>query len=288
MEEQSPTRPPWGNWVKTLAGLLAPTTVLTALLLYFGFAYTDALYERFGVDAATLGFSTQDYLLRSAGALYLPVGTALLAGLLGVLGYHGVTAAGRAGSPLLPYLRGAAIGLTVCGLLLFLLGLLGGFRVWPARALDTPLLLGGGLLLVLYGRLLRVKAQGQDYPVGRELPALALVAALISLSAFWAANAYAHQHGRADARYLADRLWLRPAITLDTAERLYFQHPDVTEERLPVAGPEQRFRFRYQGLRLLAQSGNRMFVIPDGWRADQGSVLIVPADPTVRVAFRPG
>ncbi|MFF8279994.1 hypothetical protein ACF05T_28505 [Streptomyces lateritius] len=59
---------PWSNWAITLATLLAPTTFIGALLLYFGFTYTDALYAHFGVDAATLGFSTQDYALRSAGA----------------------------------------------------------------------------------------------------------------------------------------------------------------------------------------------------------------------------
>ncbi|MDJ0340099.1 hypothetical protein QMK19_06120 [Streptomyces sp. H10-C2] len=262
--------------------------MLTSLLLYFGFAYTDALYEHFGIDAATLGFSTQDYMLRSAGALYMPLGTTLGVGLTGVLGYYCVSSLGRSRPRLTPYLSWGCLALTGCGIALFTLGMLGGFQVWPAGALDTPLLLGGGLLLVVYGQILHVKANGRDYPVAREVAALAIVAALISLSSFWAVNAYAQEHGRSDARYLADNLWLRPEIVVDTAERLYFQHADVKETSLPEGGPGQRFRFRYQGLRLLAQSNNRMFVIPEGWRADQGSVLIIPTDANVRVAFRPG
>ncbi|MEW2030679.1 hypothetical protein AB0901_09195 [Streptomyces roseifaciens] len=288
MEEQRTSRPPWGAWLKTIAGFVAPTTILTGLLLYFGFAYTDALYEYFGIDAATLGFSTQDYLLRSAGALYMPVGITLATGLLGALGYLCVTSLIRSRPALAPLLTRVSMALTAAGFLLFVLGMLGGFAVWRAGALDTPLLLGGGLVLVLYGRVLQIKCASRAYPYAREATALVLIAALIALSSFWAVNAYAQQHGRSDARYLARNLWLRPEIVVDTAERLYFRHTNVQEAALPDGGPKQRFKFRYHGLRLLAQSNSRMFVIPDGWSTRQGSVMILPADDSVRVAFRPG
>ncbi|MGK5545958.1 hypothetical protein ACSNOH_14660 [Streptomyces sp. URMC 127] len=288
MEEERTSRPAWGAWLKTIAGFVAPTTVLTGLLLFFGFAYTDALYEYFGIDAATLGFSTQDYLLRSAGALYMPVGITLAIGLLGALGYLCITSLAVSRPALAPLLTRAAMALMAAGFLLFALGMLGGFAVWRAGALDTPLLLGGGLVLVLYGRVLQIKCTGRPYPFARETTALVLIAALIALSSFWAVNAYAQQHGRSDARYLARRLWLRPEIVVDTAERLYFRHTNVQETVLPDGGPKQRFKFRYHGLRLLAQSNSRMFVIPEGWNTRQGSVMILPADSSVRVAFRPG
>ncbi|QGZ52628.1 hypothetical protein GPZ77_33930 [Streptomyces sp. QHH-9511] len=85
-----------------LATLLAPTTFIGALLLYFGFAYTDALYAHFGVDAATLGFSTQDYALRSAGALYVPAGAALTIALVAVLVYYAARALGARSGRLPP------------------------------------------------------------------------------------------------------------------------------------------------------------------------------------------
>lgn len=213
---------PWGDWVVTFATLAAPTTFIGALLLYFGFAYTDALYAYFGVDAATLGFSTQEYAMRSAGALYIPAGAALTVALACVLVYYAARTLGHRGTPLPPGSRSVPYVISACGLVMFVLGVLGGFAVWSAGAMDTPLLIGGGLALVVFGRALSFKLVSSAYPVARERLALALVAALVGLSCFWAVHAYAKMHGADDGRYLARHLWLRPAVTVDTAERLYF------------------------------------------------------------------
>ncbi|WP_046730699.1 hypothetical protein [Streptomyces humi] len=282
-----PRTPFSGNWVGTLATFIAPTTFVGALLLYFGFAYTDALYEYFGVDAATLGFSTQDYALRSAGALYVPAGAALTVALSGVVVYYAVRSAGSRAEPPARVVRLLPYGLSVCGGCLFLLGMLGGFAVWPAGAMDTPLLLGGGLGLFMYGRLLFFKLKGANYPVARERTALVLVAALVALSSFWATHAYAKQHGHDDAAYLARHLWLRPAVTIDSPDRLHFRDGQVHETAFP-GDAHQRFRYRYDGLRLLAESNRRMFVIPEDWEPVTGSVLVLPADSAVRVTFSPG
>ncbi|MFE9137740.1 hypothetical protein [Streptomyces sp. NPDC007355] len=279
-------RRPWGDWVVTFATLAAPTTFIGALLLYFGFAYTDALYAYFGVDAATLGFSTQEYAMRSAGALYIPAGVALTVALACVLVYYAARTLGHRGTPLPPGSRWVPYVISACGLVMFVLGVLGGFAVWSAGAMDTPLLIGGGLALVVFGRALSFKLTGADYPVARERLALALVAALVGLSCFWAVHAYAKRHGADDGRYLARHLWLRPAVTVDTAERLYFPPRQVRETALPVTGAEQRFRYRYEGLRLLAEVKGRMFLIPEDWAETGGGVLVVPADSSVRVAFR--
>ncbi|WP_158697366.1 hypothetical protein [Streptomyces hokutonensis] len=279
--------PVWGNWVSTLATFVAPTTFIGALLLYFGFAYTDAFYEYFGVDAATLGFSTQDYALRSAGALYVPAGAALTVALAGVVVYYVIRSVGSQPAPPFRGLRWFAYGLSTWGGCLFLLGALGGFAVWPAGAMGTPLLLGGGLVLVVYGRALSFKLEGANYPAARERLALALVAAMVALSSFWATHAYAKQHGYDDARDLAHHLWLRPGMTIDTPDRLHFPDQQVHETAFP-ADTHQRFRFRYQGLRLLAESNGRMFIIPENWEPITGRILVLPTDSTVRVTFSPG
>ncbi|MEV8530266.1 hypothetical protein AB0451_40470 [Streptomyces sp. NPDC052000] len=286
MAEQTPDRPAWGAWLKTIAGFVAPTTLLTGLLLFFGSGYTDAFYEYFGIDAATLSFSTQDFLLRSARPLYMPVGVTLAIGLIGAVGYISISAMGNSRPALPRYLRGVSLALIVCGIALFIVGLLAGLNVWSAEALAIPLLLGGGLVLVVYGRTLRFKSTGHRYP--GEVPALAIVAAMISLCSFWAVQVYAQESGRYDAEYLTRHLWLRPEIVVDMAERLYLAPGHAQETALPEGGAAQHFKFRYTGLRLLAQSGNRMFVIPKGWTPARGTVMILPADTSVRVAFRPG
>ena len=57
---------------------------------------------------------------------------------------------------------------------------------------------------------------------------------------------------------------------LDTPERLYLRDGDHQGDR-PRAGqgaePEegQTFRYRYYGLRLLVQAGDRMFLVPERW-----------------------
>lgn len=286
MEEQDSAHPQWGAWLKTIAGFVAPTTLLTGLLLFFGFAYTDSFYEYFAIDPATLGFSTQDYLLRSARPLYMPLGATLAVGLVGALGYSWISTVDTSRTGALRNLGRGSLVLIVCGTMLFVLGMLGGFQVWPAGPLDTPLLLGGGLVLVVYGRVLHLKSTGHPFP--GEMKALFIIAALISLCCFWAVQAYAQSSGQHDARNLARHLWLRPAVVVDTPERLYFGSAPVRETALPPAGSAQKYKYRYRDLRLLAQSENRMFLIPDGWTPTRGAVMLVPADGTVRIAFRPG
>ena len=208
--------------------------------------------------------------------------------LVGVLAAYLVSAASRTGPATARRVRRGCLALMLLALPVFVLGVLAGCRVLDAGPMGTPLLLGGALLLFVYARVLSVKSTGARYPFARERAAVAVLAALIALCSFWAVGAYAHHKGRTDARMLAGNLTLRPAVVVDTTERLYLQWPGVDERALPGADTGQRFRYRYRGLRLLAQSANRMFLIPDRWTWNDGNVLILPMDANTRVAFHPG
>ena len=61
--------------VRVVGAIVAPITVLTALMFYFGWVYTNALFQHFGIEAPVLEFSNQDYILRNAQALYIPIDT---------------------------------------------------------------------------------------------------------------------------------------------------------------------------------------------------------------------
>ncbi|CPX41458.1 Uncharacterised protein [Mycobacteroides abscessus] len=50
-----------------------PLTMITALLLYFGWARSDAQSQWMGIEVSLFRFSTQDYVLRSISTLYLPI-----------------------------------------------------------------------------------------------------------------------------------------------------------------------------------------------------------------------
>ena len=55
-----------------VGSIIAPATLASSLMLYFGWVRTNALFGYFGVDPALLGFSLQDYGLRAAGVAFKP------------------------------------------------------------------------------------------------------------------------------------------------------------------------------------------------------------------------
>ena len=58
------------EWVTTVAGA---TTLVGALLYYFGWARASTTFSYFGIEAEVLGLSFQDYLLRSVRSTYQPL-----------------------------------------------------------------------------------------------------------------------------------------------------------------------------------------------------------------------
>ena len=75
---------PDGNlqrWVSLATTVIAPATVLGALLFYFGYVSSRAQFAYFGVDVDTIGLTTQDYVMRSPQPLLVPL---LVLTLLGV------------------------------------------------------------------------------------------------------------------------------------------------------------------------------------------------------------
>src|SRR5215471_16050550 len=69
---------------KILGGVVAPTTLLTALLYYFGWSHAYWFCNYFGVNSTVLGFTTTDYLMRSVDALFVPMTVAASGALLAV------------------------------------------------------------------------------------------------------------------------------------------------------------------------------------------------------------
>ena len=64
---------------------MAPTSAVTALLYYFGWARTSVQAQQMGLDDSLLGYSTQDYLLRSLTSMTIPLVVALVATVVGLL-----------------------------------------------------------------------------------------------------------------------------------------------------------------------------------------------------------
>ena len=73
MTDDRPTGTQLEQWVSIGATIIAPVTVLGALLFYFGYVSSAAEYAYFGINVDTIGLSTQDYIMRSPQTLLVPL-----------------------------------------------------------------------------------------------------------------------------------------------------------------------------------------------------------------------
>lgn len=58
---------------RVVRNIAAPTTLLTALLFFFGWSHAFHFFDYLGVNSTTLGMTTQDYLMRSQDFLFIPL-----------------------------------------------------------------------------------------------------------------------------------------------------------------------------------------------------------------------
>jgi hypothetical protein len=306
-----------GAW----ATVIAPATVLSTLLFYFGYVSSRSQYGYFGVDVDTIGLDTQDYVMRSPQPLLVPllVLTLLGAGLLALHaavrrrieavpgtagdgappadGEGDAAAAGGSARPAASIERAVRLGM-IAGLALLGTGvvLLVGYAAlgdWPFYDLVTPLLLAAGAGLVAYAprvnELLRARRRtpidrSTDATLLLRRTARVLIYLLIAASAFWATATVAQWSGRGLAQDQALHLDRLPRVILDTKERLYLRTSVVEESILPPS-EGQTFHYRYRHLRLLIVGQDRMFLVPERWSASN-STLVFPLDGSVRVQFQ--
>src|SRR3989442_15313377 len=110
--------PPAGQlerWIRSGATIVAPATLLSALLFYFGYVSARAQYEYFGVDVDTIGLGTQDYIMRSPQPLLMPLLTLTLLG-FGTIALHTSTRRRIAAAADVGRIRLLAKGIVAAGL----------------------------------------------------------------------------------------------------------------------------------------------------------------------------
>jgi heme/copper-type cytochrome/quinol oxidase subunit 2 len=276
------------------ASVVAPITIISALLFYFGYVSSRAQYAYFGIDVDTIGLSTQDYVMRSPQPLLVPllvlvmIAVALVALHLWVTAWLGRARLERAR---IVTHRALYIGLVILAAGITLIILYPVLADWPYYNLVTPIIVAVGAGVVAYSwRLVsRLPPQPDALPSPAGSPALrrmglVLLCVLVAATLFWSTATIAQWSGRGLARQDARHLDDLPRVILDTKERLYISDPFIKETALP-ASEGQTFRYRYRNLRLLIQGKDRMFLVPDAWSASD-STLVVPLDDSVRVRFQ--
>lgn len=255
---------------------LGPTALVTTWLYYIGWVRTNRQADYFGLDPSLLGYSTTDYLLRSATSLFGPA--AFLIVILIVVGWtrrwtvDAMAKATRGTDRIDRFGKFAVFGGLACSIS-------GGATValidadsrWALAA--AVLLIPGGLLL-LFGQLIA----GSNDNSRRTLDGLETLAVGLVLVAglFCGGFYYALWVGEASARSLQAKLVAEPEVHLLTTDDLNLGGATTCQ---PIRTANSAYRCRYTGLRLLVASNDRLFLVPYNWtNTTNNYVFIVPDD----------
>ncbi len=278
--------------LKIVGSVVAPTTLLTALMYYFGRLEAAAYFWYLGTQVTVLDLTVQDYLNNSVDGLIPPLvavaGTALL-----VLWVQQLTLGAMSAEIRRRALRVLMPTAAVAGFVLVGLAIVDsvGRPVFPATFLEgRGLSLSIGVLLLAYAvRLLRLFISQRPQWVPRRVPGAVTVAewgavfVIVSVGLFWAVGSYAITLGISRGQELETTLRSRTEVVAYSEKRLSLQAVGVRE--VPCQYPDSAYRFRYDGLKLVQQSGNHYLLLPSAWTRTNGAAILLPRNDSVRLEF---
>jgi len=268
--------------LKVFGQVVAPATLITALLIFFGWSHTTALFGWFGIDPTSLGFSSTDYLLTSQDGLFVPGVVIALLVLVMTWVLNLVRRSGRSSFVRAPWVAPAA---AVLGAVLATNGVLGIFgRGLLAGSLGVaPLCLVLGVtLLSVAGH--TIHAERLSYSGGAGIAELTALTIVMAMALFWAAGDYSAAVGRERAAELAGSLDERSQVVLYSDKALGITAPGVSTLR--CGGESAAYRYRYSGLVLLLNSNGQYVFLPTGWNRRTGSAIAVPKSDQIRLDYR--
>lgn len=263
--------------LRVLGGIVAPATLVAALMYYFGRLHATNFFAYLGVHFTVFDLTTIDYLVRSQDGLFLPIAVAGLGVLIVVWGRRIVgrrlPAATRAS------LRRLATPLVaVAGLAGLVVAAWGAVRptAFAQAAVLPGIALASGVALLAYA------ARAGSETTGISAAAIvewAAVFVLVSVGLFWAVANYSAALGAARAREFHARLGERPTVAL------------VSEKDLGLSGVRaipcaDGTGVRYVGLVLVLQAGGRYLFLPAGWNPGEGPAILLPESDVVHLEFR--
>lgn len=272
---------------RAAGAVVGQTTLIGALLYYFGWARTQAAMGYFGIDSSVARFSVNDYIIRSLNVgIKMLVILGLLALLL-VLGHRWLS--GMLASLQRPSMtRRVILICTLTGLLLCIAGLLGfyNFVIYSTQYPFVPVMIAVGVTLIGYGFHLYVSSRPdpQPYAWSAWVQAVVIIALDIILI-FWTVAVYAGITGEQDAKELAANLSAQPSVAIYSEDPLGLNPPAKAKE-LPAS--YSRYRYLYTNLKLLLYSSGRYFLVPDNWERGREPVLVVDEGSSLRFEFFTG
>ncbi|WP_344918726.1 hypothetical protein [Streptosporangium oxazolinicum] len=280
-----------GLWetVSALGGLL---TVGAALLVYFGWVRTATLSDYLGFDDSLIGMSIQDYMLRSVNVLF-GVFAVVIGLALGAFRASALLRRSLADRPRRARLVRGVLASAPGSLPALAWSITRADPGWWPLAGPCSFTLG---LVSLCLALSLPRARDPDPAGWWRTPTGVLLAFLLILGVFWSAGRYAEYVGRANGAEIARELSQRTSVVLYSARNLQINVQGVRVAVLgdpprPAATPAPKgdgppeLRFRYTGLRLLARSGDRLLLLPDGWTYQRPRLIVVRDDENVRLDY---
>lgn len=286
-EDPTPSAPePVAARVRRLAEAVGPTTLVTALLIYFGYVATRARFDYFGVSLDMTGLSNQNLLLYGLEVVYVPA-TLVFLGALAVIGLHAAVRWQLARKPGDVANAFLAAGIALAGLLLILRAMIGMFLGDAETSTvigATPLALAFGPATLAYA--LWVYGKHRARPLLPERPARNAALCALGLAVaglFWASTQLAWAYGTGRGEEDAHELPRRPEVILDVKDPLTGLPTGVVQSPLPTTGKDPAFAFRYRGFRLLLASGGRLFLVSATWRLGRDQTVVIPYDDHIRV-----
>lgn len=281
---EEPQPDPWSRTLKAVSAVGPPVTIGAALLLYFGWARSNAQAKAMGLDVSLFGYSPQDYMLRSINSLFLPLALLTMVAIGWYVADQLLRAALDAGKAV-RLIRGAALAAivvgTVAAAVLFALVL-----IRPDAALPLhPYVIALCVLLAAWGlRIHRHARSGESpSPRTRRVMEATFITTLVTLLLFWGTADFAEAMGQRLAAEYERGIETLPRGTIYSPVELSITAPGVV---VTSVGTEEKPLFRYTGLRLLVVSGGRVFFLHDGWNLSDGRVIVMPDDENVRYEFQ--
>ena len=280
--------------LKVVGSIVAPTTLLTALFLYFGLLYAVAYYRYFGVNYTVLDLPNQGYLILSASTATLPLAL-LAATALTVLWVYQLPLehlSSRVHRLLRRWVLPAVAGVGVVLLGLVASDALFAVRLFPADFFEARgLSLSIGIVLLAYAAHLRsaLAPRGATAPtrVRTRLPPTVArwvcVSLLFGVGLFWAVGSYAIRMGAEGAEGHAAGLRCAPDVVLYSDTPLGLQFAGVPEESVP--GPDGVNRFRYSHLKLVPQAGKQYLLLPADWVPSARPAILLSRSDSLRLEF---
>jgi hypothetical protein len=260
---------------RQLVLLLANVTVLTALLVYFGWARTERQAHDLGIDESLLSGSTQSLVMRSVGqVLYLLLGI----GVLGLAAYGlDLWARSRAGAGWRPPMWlpwASAVAGVLLPVVIISLSYLGTAWVFIGGPVSLAV---GFALLVGAARLVALRA-GRD-PRLSTLPQLCVLL-IFGVLLFWTTTNIAIVIADNNAaRFIAHEALERIPVTIVSTDRLWLTGPGVVEERLDDQ------HYRYSGLELMDRFDGRVLLIAKGWQPGNSQVIVLNEGDKLHFSF---